>query len=178
VILQTRDAATASNYFAKYVQAYPADQRGHYALGLAYFAAGDYQHANQEMRVAQTSRDLAPAADYYLGRMARLDGDDEEAKRKLLEALALQPKFSEPHTELGRIALQNGQTDEARTQLELAVRLAPNSFQANQQLLVLYKRTHDARAATQEEVLKKLDEERSRRAELMLRTLDMRPLLK
>ena len=32
VILQTRDAATASRYFAEYVKARPADKRGHYAL--------------------------------------------------------------------------------------------------------------------------------------------------
>jgi len=175
VILKTRDAATAATYFAKYVQARPADARGHYALGLAYFAAGDYEHAAAEMNTARDSKNLTPAADYYLGRMARLDGNLEEATRKLHEALALQPKFSEPHTELGRIAMLRGDVDAARVELELAVRLSPESFQANEQLLVLYKRTNDARAAAQEELLKKLDEERSRRAELMLRTLEMRP---
>ncbi len=175
VILETRDAAAAASYFAKYVKAKPADARGHYALGLAYFAAGDYEHSQAEMNSARATKNLGPAADYYLGRMARLDGNLEEATSKLHEALALQPKFSEPHTELGRIALLRGDMDAARVELEQAVRLSPESFQANEQLLVLYKRTHDARAAAQEELLKKLDEERSRRAELMLRTLEMRP---
>jgi hypothetical protein len=40
---------------------------------------------------------------------------------------------------------------------------------------VLYKRTHDPRAEKQAELLKKLDEDRSKRAELMLRTIEVRP---
>jgi tetratricopeptide (TPR) repeat protein len=175
VILQTRDAATAASYFAKFVKARTADARGHYALGLALFASGDYAGAKQEMRTARSSNDIAPAAEYYLGRIARLEGELDEATRRLREALALQPKFAEPHTELARIALLNGNTEEAHAELERALQLAPEDFQANEQLLILYKRTHDLRAAAQEEFLKKLDEERSRRAELMLRTLEMRP---
>ena len=127
------------------------------------------------MRTARSSNDIAPAAEYYLGRIARLEGELDEATRRLREALALQPKFAEPHTELARIALLNGNTEEAHAELERALQLAPEDFQANEQLLILYKRTHDLRAAAQEEFLKKLDEERSRRAELMLRTLEMRP---
>jgi tetratricopeptide (TPR) repeat protein len=175
VILQTRDASTASSYLAKYVKAKPADDRGHYALGLAYFAGGDYEHAQQEMQLAQKAKTFAPAANYYLGRMARLDGDLDAAKLRLHEALALQPKFSEPHTELGRIAMIDGDLTLAHAELEQAVALSPQSFQANEQLLVLFKRTRDPRAAVQEEKLKKLDEERSKRAELMLRTLEMKP---
>ena len=38
VILRTRDAATASAYFKKFVEAIPQDVKGHYALGIAYFA--------------------------------------------------------------------------------------------------------------------------------------------
>ena len=71
--------------------------------------------------------------------------------------------------------MMRGEMAVAHSELEEAVRLSPQSFQANEQLLVLYRRTHDPRAAGQEETLKKLDEERSKRAELMLRTLEMRP---
>jgi len=104
-----------------------------------------------------------------------LEGDIEEAARRMRVALTLRPKFSEPHTELARIALLKGNMQEAQSELERALRLSPEDFQANEQLLVLYKRTHDSRATAQAELLKKLDEERSKRAELMLRTLEMRP---
>jgi tetratricopeptide (TPR) repeat protein len=175
VILETRDAATAASYFEKFVRARPADARGHFALGLANFASGDYGNAKREMRSAGRDAGIAPAADYYLGRIARLEGELKEATERLHEALVLKPKFAEPHTELARIAMLNGNLPAARVELNQALKIAPESFQANEQLLVLYKRTGDARAAAQAEVLKKLDEERSKRAELMLRTIEMRP---
>ena len=87
------------------------------------------------MRAAQTSKDLAPAADYYLGRMARLEGNLDEAVRSLQEALALRPKFSEPHTELGRIALLHGEIETARLELEQALRYAPESFSKGQRAI-------------------------------------------
>ena len=175
VILETRDAATAASYFQKFVAARPADARGHFALGVAEFTSGDYSHAKQEMHIAGNSSALAPAAQYYLGRMARLEGELDEALLRLHQAVALMPKFSEAHTELARIAMLEGNLAEAHLELDRALRLKPESFQANEQLLVLYKRTGDPRASAQAEALKKLDEERSKRADLMLRTIEMRP---
>jgi tetratricopeptide (TPR) repeat protein len=175
VILQTRDAATAAGYFQKFVKAKPADARGHFALGVAEFTSGDYASAKQEMGIAANSPTIAPAAQYYLGRIARLEGDLDQAQSRLNQAVTLMPKFSEAHTELARIAMLKGNLAEAHLELDRALQLKPESFQANEQLLVLYKRTGDARAAAQAEVLKKLDEERSKRADLMLRTIEMRP---
>jgi tetratricopeptide (TPR) repeat protein len=175
VILETRDAATAASYFQKFVAARPADARGHFALGVAEFTSGDYSHAREEMQTATHSPAFAPAAQYYLGRMARLEGDLGEASKRLRQAVALMPTFSEAHTELARIAMLQGNLVEAHLELDRALRLKPESFQANEQLLVFYKRTGDPRAAAQAEALKKLDEERSKRAGLMLRTIEMRP---
>ena len=175
VILKTRDAATAASYFEKFVKARPADPGGHYALGLAYFASGDYGKAKDEMRIAERSPEAAASAEYYLGRMARLEGNLDEATLWMRKSMALMPRFSETHTELARIALLQGNMEGARAELGRALRLAPESFQANEQLLVLYKRRHDPRAEKQAEALKKLDEERSKRAELMLRTIEARP---
>ena len=60
-------------------------------------------------------------------------------------------------------------------ELSQALRLDPRSFQANTQLLVLYRRTHDPQADQQAQRGKELDEDRSRRADLMLRTIELRP---
>jgi tetratricopeptide (TPR) repeat protein len=175
VILRTRDTAAAATYFEKFVKARPADVRGRYALAVAYFVSGDYASAKEEMHTVETDPETAAAAQYYLGRIARLDGDLNEAAQRLHRSVALMPKFSETHTELARIALLKGDSDGARAELARALKLAPESFQANEQLLVLYKRTHDPRAGLQAAILKKLDEERSKRTELMLRTIEMRP---
>jgi tetratricopeptide (TPR) repeat protein len=175
VILSTRDAATAAGYFEKFVKANPADSRGHYALGIAYFASGDYSKAKEEMRRVASDRKIGAGAEYFLGRMARLEGELEDAARHLRKSIELKASFSEPHTELARVCMLEGNLDEARAELDRALRLDPRSFQGNNELLVLYKRTHDPRAEKQAELLKKLDEDRSKRAELMLRTIEVRP---
>jgi tetratricopeptide (TPR) repeat protein len=175
LILRTRDAATAASYFRKFVKAKPADPRGHYALGIAYFASGDNAKAKEEMLAVQSNPHTAAGAEYFLGRIARLKGDPDDATRHLHRSIELLPSFSESHTELARILMLEGNLEEAHAELERALRLDRTSFQANAQLLVLYGRMHDPRAGKQEELMKTLDQERSRRSELMLRTIEVRP---
>lgn len=175
VILGTRDAATASGYFEKYVKAKPQEVQGHYALGIAYFASGNYSKSKDQMKVAEGSPKTAGGAAYFLGRIARRENDLESATRYLRSAGELLPDFSESHTELARVLMLEGKLPEARAELDRAIQLDPESFQANEQLLVLYRRTHDPVAEEQAEIVKKLDEERSKRAELMLRTVEVRP---
>jgi tetratricopeptide (TPR) repeat protein len=175
VILTTRDAATASIYFKKYVAAKPADARGHFALGVAYFSAGDYTNAKAEMRNVENNAGTAGGAEYFLGRMARLENDLEGATTYLQKSIKILPDYSESHTELARVLMLEDRDKEAQEELDLALRLDPTSFQANERLLVLYRRTHDPRAEKQAAILKKLDQDRSKRAELMLRTIEVRP---
>jgi tetratricopeptide (TPR) repeat protein len=174
LILTTRDAATASRYFEKFVKAKPTNTSGHFALGVAYFTSGDLDKARAEM-LGLENGPKAGAAEYYLGRMARLEGRADEAIRRLQKSDESMPSFAESHTELARVYLVQDDFQNARAELDRALKLDPRSFQANNQLLVLYKRTHDPRAAEQQQLLTKLDEERSRRAELMLRTVEFKP---
>ena len=90
-------------------------------------------------------------------------------------SIQLLPDFAESHTELARVYLRQNKLDAANVELKKALALDPQSFPANEQLLVVYRRTHDARSEAQAELLKKLDEDRSKRAELMLRTIEVRP---
>lgn len=175
VILTSRDTSSAAAYFQKFVDAKPFDMRGQYALGVAYFAAGDYEKARQQMQVVVSSPETSGGAEYFLGRIAHLQGQPQEAEQHLRKSIELVPTFSESHTELARALLLEGRAEEAHSELDRAIALDPKSFQANAQLLALYQRTHDARAKQQAEVLKQLDEERSKRAELMLRTIEVRP---
>jgi tetratricopeptide (TPR) repeat protein len=174
VILSTRDAATAAGYFQKFVKANPANPGGHYALGIAYFASGDYEKAKEELRVAKNSPKAA-GAEYFFGRIARIEGQADDAARHLQKSIELMPSFAASHTELARVWIDEGKLTDAHRELDRAVHLDPDNFQANAQLLVVYKRTHDPRAEKQAEIVKKLDEERSKRADLMLRTIEVRP---
>ncbi len=175
IILTTRDAATAASYFQKFVNARPNDDKGHYALGVAEFTSGDYGKAKAEMKRVERDESVGGPADFFLGRMARLDGDLDAAKEYQTKAIQRMPRFAESHTEMARVLMMEGQLPQATEELKQALALDAKSFQANLQLLALYQKTHDERAAAQAELLKKLDEERSKRAELMLRSVEIRP---
>ncbi|HSU57931.1 MAG TPA: tetratricopeptide repeat protein [Bryobacteraceae bacterium] len=176
VILQTRHAATAAGYFQKFVAANPGNPKGHYALGIAYYASGDFANSKTEMHRVEHDSTTVGGAEYFLGRMARQEGNLDAAEAHLRKSIQLLPDFAESHTELARICMSRKNLREAERELDQAVRLDPQSFEANMQLLVVYRRTHDARAAQQAELVKKLDGDRSRRAELALRTVEARPV--
>lgn len=175
VILSTRDAATASGYFQKFVNARPGNVKGHYALGIACYASGDYAKSKEEMTRAKDSPATAGGAEYFLGRMARQEGDSAAATAHLKHSIELLPEFAESHTELARVLMEQKNMAAAQRELDRALVLDPGSFQANTQLLAIYRRTGDPRRTQQEAKVKQLDEQRSKRAELMLRTIDARP---
>lgn len=175
VVLAGRDVARAIPYFETYVAAQRRDPRGHFALGVACFAAGDYERARKEMEGIHTDPKTAAGAEYFLGRIARLDEKLDEAAEHVERSIQLLPTFAESYAELGRIRLHQGLIEQARAALDHALSLDANSFQANSTLLALYQRTHDARAEEQAARLRKLDEDRSARQQLMLRTIETRP---
>lgn len=175
ILLGTRDAASASSYFQKFVDARPEEVKGHYALGIACFASGDYAKSKQEMQRVKGNPKTAGGAEYFLGRIARRENDLPASEQHLKRSIELLPAFSESRTELARVYLLQEQLTGARRELDEALRLDPESFEANEQMLVLYRRTRDAAAGKQAELLKKLDADRSKRAELMVRTVEFRP---
>jgi tetratricopeptide (TPR) repeat protein len=175
VALGGREAGHAIPYFETYVAAKPQDPRGHFALGAAYFAAGDYERARKEMEGVRAARDTAAGAEYFLGRIAWVDEKPEEAAEHIEKSIRLLPTFAESYAELARIRLRQGLIDQARAAVDRALSLDANSFQANSVLLALYQRTHDARAEDQATHLRKLDEARAARQQLMLRTIETRP---
>ncbi len=175
IILRARDAASAVVSFRKYVAERPDDPRGHFALGVAYFAAGDYEHCRSEMGVARGDPATAAGAGYFLGRVARIDERLDEAAALLEGSIRLSPSFAEAYAELGRVRLRQGRTEDAKAAVERALALDRDSYQANGTLLAIYQRTRDPRAEEQSARLKKLDEERSKQQELMLRSIEVKP---
>ena len=157
------------------MQARPREPKGHYALGIAYFASGDWEHAKAEMELVEHNPSTAGGAEYFLGRIARLEDQFDASEQHLKSSIQLLPDFAESHTELARVYLRQNNLDAANAELKKALALDPQSFPANEQLLVISRRTHDARSDAQAVLLQKLDEDRSKRAELMLRTIEIRP---
>ena len=175
VAMRSRDVSSAIPYFENYISAEPQDPRGHFAVGVARFATGDYDRARKEMEGLRTSATTAAGAEYFLGRIARLDEKLDEAADHIEKSIHLLPSFAESYAELGRIRLRQGLTEQAHAALDRALALDADSFQANATLLAFYQRTHDPRAEEQAARLRKLDGDRSARQELMLRTIEVRP---
>jgi tetratricopeptide (TPR) repeat protein len=175
VLLGSGNSGGAVPYFVKYVAARPQDPRGHFALGVAYFASGDYDSCRTEMLGLSKDPKAEGGATYFLGRVARLNGNYDEAVAYIERSLKLLPSFAESYTELGRIRMRQDQIEPARTAIEHALALDPDSFQANTALLALYQRTHDSRSQEQAVRLRNLDDRRSKRLELMLRSIEVKP---
>lgn len=175
IILNARDPASAIPYFQTYIAARPRDPRGHFALGVAYFAAADYENCRKEMENASQDPKTETGAAYFLGRVARINENYDQAALFLERAIRQSPAFAEAYSELARVRLDQGRTNDAKAAIERALSLSPDSFQANSTLLAVYQRTHDPRAQEQAARLKTLDEERGRAMELMLRSVEVKP---
>jgi tetratricopeptide (TPR) repeat protein len=175
ILLGSGDSAAAVPYFAKHVAARPHDAQGHFALGVAYFASGNYDACRREMLGVSKDPKTEPGALYFLGRVARLEEKYDEAAAYIERSLKLLSSFAESYTELGRIRMRQGQVEAARAAIEHALALAPDSFQANTALLALYQRIHDPRAQDQAVRLRNLDELQSKRLELMMRSIEVKP---
>ncbi len=175
IILRTRDPAPAIAYFQNFVNARPTDPKGRFALGVAYFSSGDYENCKRMMLEVSKDPATAGGAAYFLGRLARLDDNLDQAVEYLKRCITLLPSFAEAHTELARVYLRQDRIDDATAAVTRALSLSPDSFQANSTLLIIYQRTHDPRIEEQKAHVQKLDEERGKRQELMLRSIEVKP---
>jgi tetratricopeptide (TPR) repeat protein len=112
---------------------------------------------------------------YFLGRVARVEEDFDEALAELNRALKLVPSLGEAHTELARVYIAEGKLADARAAIDRALALDADNYQANEVLLAVLQRTHDSGVEKQATRLDTLDAERSRRRELLRRTIEVKP---
>ena len=171
VELQGRSAWQAIPYFKKFVAAKPEDERGHFALGAAEFASQDYEAATKEMNAAAKSKETAAGAEYFLGRIAKAEGDWTAAAEHLQKSIDADPAYADSHAELGLARMHLNDLTGARKEIDRALVLNPDSYIANGNLLTLFRRTKDPLASSLEQRLRNLDVKRSEKQELMLRTI-------
>lgn len=175
VILSSRDAGDAIPYFQTYLAAHPDDPRGHFALGMAYYASKDYEKSRAEMNGITGRPETAGGAEYFLGRISRAEDNPDDSAVHLKRAIELLPKFPDARAEIAKVWLRQGEVEKARTALGEALSIDRDNYQANQTLLALYEKTHDVKAAAQRDRLKELEGKRKAQDQLMFRTIEMRP---
>lgn len=175
VALHGSDPGQAVPYFEKYVESKPGDPRGRFALGVAYFYSADYATAAKDLRTVANRKETAAGAHYFLGRIAKVQGNLPEAARELNLAIRADPQFPDALAELGLVHVKLRQYDDARNELESAFQLEPDNFRVNANLLILYQTTGDPRATEQESRFKEIEKKRAEDERLLWRTIEVRP---
>jgi tetratricopeptide (TPR) repeat protein len=169
------DPADALPYLEKCHSLKPGNAAGILALGTTYFRAKDYDNALKWLKQAVANPKTAPEAQYYLGRIARLEGHSDEAIGDLKQSLALRPDQPDVLAELGQIYTFNRDYPRAAPTLERAVQLDPDNYAANFGLLQLYARTGDARREQQSKHFEEIKDKKDEHDREMMRVIEFRP---
>jgi tetratricopeptide (TPR) repeat protein len=170
-----RDPSEALPYLKKYRQLQPGDVQGRLMLGVTLFKNGELDAARIELQAATTFQPTAASAHYFLGRLARQTSDLPGALKALQQALQLDPRLADAWAELGQLHVQQRNFAEAEKALQQALQLDADHYQANFQLLALYTRTQDPRAAGQNERFEIVKQKRAEREQVFLRAIEVRP---
>lgn len=169
------DAGEAILYFQKYCELKPHDPRGRLALGAAYFHSHNIDEAKKVLSQITSYRTTAPGVHYYLGRIANDEGNLSLAVQELQTAVGYDSQYEQAYAELGLVHLKRKEYHQAATALGKALQLNPESYTANLNLMMLYERTKDPRAAEQTKRFNKVSKQRAERAKEFLRTIQVQP---
>lgn len=122
----------------------------HSALGVAKVGLGDSDGAAIEFTEALKKDPNDYQANYYLGRIRRLDGDRDAARQFLTKAEQLHPGAPEVLFELASIAAAEKDYAKAEPLLARVLRKQPDHVEAHFLLSDLYRRTGRPDAAKRE----------------------------
>jgi tetratricopeptide (TPR) repeat protein len=162
-------------YLEKYLRLKPGDARGKLIIGMAYFRSKNYEAAQTALKDALSERATSAPARYYLGSIARQENRIDDAVRELEQALQIKPDYPDALAELGQCRLQERDYPKAENLLQRALKLDPQHYNANFNLLTLYRRTNDPRADEQTAKFEELKKKREERAQDFLRLIEVRP---
>jgi len=175
VLMQGSEPRDGLPYLQKYCRLKPEDPRGRLALGAAYFQVGEHALARKELAAVVAFPQAAAGANYFLGRIAKLEGNREEAYRLIQLSLKANPDFADALVELGQLEMREKNYAAAQKALERAVELEPDSFQGNMHLLRLYQAAGDSRVEAQLERFNEISKKRTEKEASLLRTIEVRP---
>jgi tetratricopeptide (TPR) repeat protein len=175
LLMQGSEPRDGLPFVQKYCRLKPEDPRGQLALGAAYFQLGEHGLARTALASVAANPRAAAGANYYLGRIAKLEGKREEAYRLIQISLRANPDFADALAELGQLEMRLKNYAAAEKVLQRAVELDPDSFQANMHLLRLFQATHDPRSEGQQKRFEEVSKKRAEREASLLRTIEVRP---
>jgi tetratricopeptide (TPR) repeat protein len=170
-----QDSTQGLPYLEKYHALRPSDPAALLAIGATYFRAKNYESASLWLKQAVRHESTAADAHYYLGRIARVEGHLEDARRELEQANTLAPDRPDVLAELGQVFIASHDYGQAQVCLGRAVSHDPENYGANFGLLQLYARTGDPRREQQSKRFDEIKGKDEEHYQEMMRTIDLRP---
>ena len=107
VLMQSSEPLDGLPYVQKYCRLKPKDPRGRLALGAAYFRVGEHDLAQEELEAVVALPEAAAGADYFLGRIAKLQGNREEAYRLIQLSVKANSDYADALVELGQLEMRH-----------------------------------------------------------------------
>lgn len=174
VVSYSEDPSQAVVYLEKYHALRPDAPEGLLALGGALFRAKEFDQSANWLKQAVSHPETAAEAHYYLARIARQQGQLDEAKRELNECLRRMPDQANALAELGQIAVAERDYPRAAETLQRAVALDADNYAANFGLLQLFARTNDVRREAQAKRFDEIKDKKEERDLQMMRSIEIR----
>jgi tetratricopeptide (TPR) repeat protein len=175
VILKTKDVSEAISHFQKFCELRPGEVQGKYAVGVAYYASGNYDAARQVFESLAENPKTGAGANLFLARLAKQQGNQDEALRRIELALKADDQFADAYSELGQIQMRRRDYPSAEKAFLKCIEIDRDHYLANLNLLVVYQRTKDPRQEAQAQRFEEVKKKRSEQEQLLLRTIEIRP---
>jgi tetratricopeptide (TPR) repeat protein len=138
----------AIDEYKQSIQKDPKIPNADFAIGYLYWRQQDNENAREWLK-KETLRGCHGLANYYLGEIARTEGELGQAEALYRRSLACDPSNQNAHMHLGMVLQDQKHYPEAIKQFKEAIRLEPNESSAHYHLGSVYKqlgRTSEARA--------------------------------
>jgi len=137
--------AEAAAIYRKILEENPKLRGIHYRLGRAALSQPESptsaQDAKKEFEQELVIDPVNAAAEFWLGEIARLDGQWDDAISHFAAAARIDPHFADAFLSLGTALNSAGRFSDAIPQLEQYVRMVPENLAGHYQLSIAYART-------------------------------------
>jgi tetratricopeptide (TPR) repeat protein len=127
--LTVTNATTARAVYVEALQRWPADFRLHWNFAEFLEAARDLSRATEEWREVQSLIPHHHVAYYQIGRLLAEQGQRDESRKWLNQAVTLRPDLAAGWLELGNLSLAEGKGEEALQDFARARQLVPQDPQ-------------------------------------------------
>jgi tetratricopeptide (TPR) repeat protein len=154
--VQSRYADAVGEY-EKAIEINPSASDLHFRLGRALLLEShdpaSLQKASQAFEAELKLNPEDGACEFQLGQIAQVQGDKQEARKRMMRALELSPDFVQALITLGKLDTQEKNYDSAIARLKRAITLQPANETAHYALLTAYRDSGDMQKAKDEKAI-------------------------